>query len=100
MSLKWKLILGSIFLSRSISWVYVINGKAHVPFNEDAVLASLIQDSERCVCVVVFLFVKCRKKDSCIFQWICPQLGRAPKEAAHHEARAPEDWTVGTDAAS
>lgn len=31
-------------------------------FNEDVVLASLIQDSERCVCVVVFLFCEMQEK--------------------------------------
>ena len=42
-----------------------------------------------------------KEKDSCISQWICPQLGRRPEGGSTPRgARAPEDWTVGTDAAS
>lgn len=64
------MILGSIFF-RGVLVRRIINGRAHVLFNGDAILASLKQNSERCECVVslllFFFFVKCRKRERFLY---------------------------------
>lgn len=70
MSLKWKLILGSIFF-QGVLVRCIISGRAHVLFNGGVLLASLKQNSERCECVVFFFsfsfFVKCRKRERFLY---------------------------------
>ena len=90
MSLKWKLILGSIFF-QGVLVRHIINGRAHVLFNGDALLASLKQNSERCECVFfsfLFFFFFCemqeKRKIPVFPNGSAPSSGDAPKEAAHH----------------
>lgn len=87
-------MLGSIFFLGALVR-YITSKSSHAPSNWRCHLTFLKVKFWKCV---FFVWNAGKEKDSCISQWICPQLGwDSQRGCSPCGAWAPADWTVGTD---